>query len=318
MLDTVCQSAARLCEAHDFTLWRPDGDRLVRVAHYGPITQVEFIPRVRGTVVGRTVLDKKTLHIADILAEADEFPETSDLARRLSFRTVLSVPLLREGAVIGTIALRRTEARLFTERQVALLQTFADQAVIATENARLLHELQQSLQQQTATADVLKVISRSAFNLQTVLDTLVEFAARLCEAERAIMFRRDGWLYWSAAYYGYSREFRGYHESHPISPGRGTAVGRTALEGKTVNIPDVLADPEYTFLEAQKLGQYRANLAVPLLREGKPIGAFSLTRREPLPFNAKQIELVETFADQAVIAIENVRLFDECGRERAT
>jgi GAF domain-containing protein len=227
------------------------------------------------------------------------------------------VPMLKEGELLGTITIYRQEVRPFSDKQIALLESFAAQAVIAIENTRLLNELRESLQQQTATADVLKVISRSTFDLQVVLDTLVESAVRLCEAERGLVFRRDGETYYSVAYYNYSPEFRAFHESHPITPGRGTAVGRTALEGKTVQIVDILADPEYTFGEAQKLGGGRATLAVPLLREGTPIGALSLQRTEPRPYSRKQIELVETFADQAVIAIENARLLNEL-RQRTT
>ena len=309
VLDTVCQSTARLCEAYDASIWCPDGDRLVLVAHHGPITQIESVPCVRGLVLGRSVLDKQTIHTADIQSQVGEFPVTSEYARRLGFRTGLYVPLIREGVAIGVIALRRTEARLFTERQVSLLQTFADQAVIAIENTRLLNELRESLAQQTATADVLKVISRSTFDLQAVLDTLVESAARLCEADMAAISRPMGEVFEHLTSYGYSPAHKQYMQTHPIPSGRGSVSGRTVLDGKVVHILDVKADPDYTLIDRERF--VRTMLGVPLLREGTAIGVIVLQRSTVRPFSDKQIELATTFADQAVIAIENARLFNE-------
>src|SRR5262249_21246846 len=189
VLDTVCRSAAQLCEAYDASVWRPDGDRLLLAAHHGPITQIESVPLVRGSVLSRSVLDMRTIHILDLQTQGDEFPVTSEYAGRMGFRTGLYVPLMRERVAIGAIALRRVEAQLFTERQVALLQTFADQAVIAIENARLLNELRQrttdlteSLEQQTATSEVLRVISSSPGELEPVFNAMLENATRICEA----------------------------------------------------------------------------------------------------------------------------------------
>jgi signal transduction histidine kinase len=219
--------------------------------------------------------------------------------------------MLKEDELLGAIAIYRQEVRSFTEKQIELVKSFASQAVIAIENVRLLNELRESLQQQTATADVLKIISRSTFDLKTVLNTLVESAARLCEADMAAIPRLIGSDLRQFASYGYTPDFQEFLEQHPIVPGRGTATGRAALEGRTIHIPDVLADSEYTLVEGQKIAGYRTLLAVPLMREGAPIGVLVMARAEPRPFMAKQIELANTFADQAVIAIENVRLFDE-------
>ena len=269
----------------------------------------------RGSTVGRVLIEGKTIHIPDTLADPDY--TYLDEQKKVGFRTTLGVPLLREGTPIGIALLMRKTVRPFNENQIDLLETFADQAVIAIENVRLFDEVQartaelsDALQQQTATAEVLKVISRSAFDLNMVLQTLVEAAAQLCEADQGTIAREQGGVFVRAASHGFSPEFVELVKDRPVATERGSATGRALLEGRTVHIADVRADPDYTFSEAIEKGGFKTILAVPMLRERKAIGVLALTRVELQPFTDKQIELVSTFADQAAIAIENVRLFE--------
>jgi len=315
VLDTLLNSAARLCRAEKANIALLRDDIVDYVAQVGfPTDFLKYMQSLhlkvqRGSISGRAALEGKIIHLPDVLADP-EFV-LLDAQKVGGFRTALGVPLMREGTPIGTMFLSRATVEPFTEQQIELVTTFADQAVIAIENTRLLNELRQSLQQQTATADVLKIISRSTFDLKTVLNTLVESAARLCEADMASVPRVTGGILDHFASYGYSPAFHEFLQNNPTSPGRGTVSGRAVLEGRTVHIPDVLADPEYDYGEGQKVGGYRTLLGVPLMREGTAVGALLLGRAAPRPFTPQQIELLETFADQAVIAIENVRLFDE-------
>jgi GAF domain-containing protein len=321
VLDTLVESAARLCEAERANIWRPSGD-VYRVAATFALSaeHEQTLKRLairlgRDTITGRTLLEGKTVHIPDVLAD----PEYSSPVLRIGAnRTVLGVPLLREGVPIGVLVVTRSTVRPFTDKQIELVETFADQAVIAIENVRLFDEVQarteelsESLQQQTATADVLKVISRSTFDLKSVLQTLAESAARLCDADKAAITRQKGGEFFFAETYGYSPEFIEYVKDVPVKPEPGTVTGLALLKRQIIHVPDVQVPKDQTWAKAQTLGRFRTLLGVPMLREGVPIGVLGLSRSEVRPFTDKQIELVSTFADQAVIAIENVRLFDE-------
>jgi GAF domain-containing protein len=328
VLNTVVESAARFCGSEDASLFQLDGDTLRQDANYGPVGDIAGfrVPVVRGTVGGRTVLERRAIHVTDTQAEVEDFPEASAISRRVGHRTILSVPLLREGTPIGVLQLRRAEVNPFTDKQIALLQTFADQAVIAIENVRLFTELQQknqaltrahaqvteALEQQTATAEILRVISRSPTDIRPVFDTIVRNARRLCEADSSSVFTYRGDLIHLESIDNATLEGAdAIRRAYPLPPSRGHATGRAILTGRPIHIPDVRQDPEYELYGILGAG-LRSIVSVPMLRDGMAIGTITLhTWATPRPFSDAQISLLQTFADQAVIAIENVRLFNE-------
>jgi GAF domain-containing protein/anti-sigma regulatory factor (Ser/Thr protein kinase) len=318
-LQSIVEIAAGLCEGFDATILLKEGEALRVGAHHGPIV-LDFDRKVitPDWVTGRAVLERKPIHVHDFATARSEFPEGHELHLRLGHRTGLAIPLLQRGEAIGAFMIRRKEVSPFSEKQVAILQTFADQAVIAINNVRLFEEVQartgevqESLEYQTATSDVLGVISRSPSELQPVMEAIVSTAARLCSAEYSFIVMCDDTTCRLVAANNVELAHNQFLARNPVAINRDTIVGRTALDKATIHIPDVLSDPEFKRPDWQAVGKQRTVLGVPLLREGRLLGVMILARTDVRPFSEKQVDLVTTFADQAVIAINNVRLFEE-------
>ena len=322
VLDAIAERAANLCDAEDAAIFRVDGNFLRLAAHLGPIPMADAVGESlvmdRDTPAGRAIADRQTIHVPDLQTAETEFPGAKTRGIAMGVRTVLSTPLLREGIAIGAIHIRRREMRPFSDRQIKLLETFADQAVIAIENARLIHEQQarnrdltEALEQQTATSEILRVIASSPTNIQPVLDVVAENAASLCDASDALILRVAGDTLQTAARFGPIASAA----SRVIS--RGFPGGRAVIDQQTIHVHDMATAVETDFPDArilQQISSARTTLATPLLREGISIGSIVIRRQEVRPFSDKQIALLKTFADQAVIAIENVRLFKEIQR----
>jgi signal transduction histidine kinase len=315
----ILASAVRICDADIGIINRWDGDALHLVAtHNMPQTFIELRTRSpykphQHSPSGRMLATRRLIHIVDLAVDQaylERNPPAVAAVEIAGVRTVLLVPLWKDKELIGSFLAGRKEVRPFADKQIEIVQSFATQAVVAIQNAQLLHQLRETLRQQSAAADVLKIISRSAFNLQAVLDTVVELAARLCDADQAALLPNRAYFR-AFATYGGSPSQSEVISKFVLEPGRGSVLGRVALEAKPVQVADVLADPEYRLHETQQKLGYRTCLGVPLLREGNPIGAISLMRLTVRPFTDKQIEIVQNFADQAVIAIENTRLLAE-------
>ncbi len=318
VFESLLASAARLCNAHNGVINRWDGAALNLIAtHNMPPAFVELRKRSpyrphQHSASGRMLASRAPVHIADLAVDRSylEGNPPTVAAVELGIRTTLAVPMWKEDELVGSISLGRNEVRPFTDKQIEIVQSFAAQAVVAIENARLLHELRETLQQQSAAADVLKIVSRSTFDLQSVLDTLLELVVRLCGADLGALHPKRA-NFRSFATYGGPASHTEVAATVLFEPDRGSVMGRTAMERKPVQVADVLADPEYTLQGAQQKLGYRTCLGVPLLREGEPIGVIVLMRSTVRPFTDRQIELAQNFADQAVIAIENTRLLTE-------